>query len=105
MSPQLTSAIVWWSSPFSCALSSKLAKISTSRLRHSGLMNLSTSRGQPVVEPNQSTRCGSSLASSGGISKMGDAGDQYSGSIEPGIRVREPLSGESVIVHHFGQSS
>ena len=52
-------------------------------------MNFSTSRGHPVVDPNQSTRCGSSLASSIGISKIGEAGDQYSGSIEPGSRLRE----------------
>ena len=75
------------------------------RLRISGLMNLSTSRGQPEVEPNHTTFCGSFSASSDVISKMGEPGLQYRGSIAPALRVRLPLSGESVMVHHLGHSS
>ena len=67
-------------------------------------MNLSASGGQSVVAPNQSTFCGSFGASVSGISKTGEAGLQYSGSIAPLARV-EPLSGASVIVHHLGHAS
>ena len=58
-----------------------------------------TSRGQPEVLPNHTTRCGSVRASSIVHSKMGEPGLQYSGSIAPGLRVSVPLSGESHIVH------
>ena len=73
-------------------------------LWNSGLMNLTTSLGQPVLEPNQTTRERRHLTSSSGMSKMGEAGLQYSGSIEPESRVL-PMLRPSVIVHHLGSVS
>mmetsp|Transcript_6291 Transcript_6291/g.10623 ORF Transcript_6291/g.10623 Transcript_6291/m.10623 type:complete len:231 (-) Transcript_6291:598-1290(-) len=70
----------------------------------SGAMNFSTSCGQPVVEPNQTTRHGSFIASSTVISNTEDAGLQYKGSIAPALRV-EPARGPSTIVHHLGSLS
>ena len=92
------------SSCLSGAPSSKLAKRRKRLFWNSGLINLTTSLGHPVDEPNQTTRERRHLTSSSGMSKMGEAGLQYSGSIEPESRVL-PMLRPSVIVHHLGSVS